>query len=116
MESLLTRVCDAQREDELWEEYKVLREQARIKIEEWRAVCTQMQRVRAKLFTVEKRPHGIATPREYEVLTMLQDDPDLANKEIAQRLGVSERTIKMHISNLFLKVGVTSRHQLVGKY
>jgi len=45
--------------------------------------------------------------REQEVLDgVLQS---LANKEIASRLNVSERTIKFHVSSLLAKFGVTDR-------
>ena len=37
----------------------------------------------------------------------------LSNKEIADVLNISESTVKYHISNLFGKLQVTSRHELV---
>jgi DNA-binding CsgD family transcriptional regulator len=47
------------------------------------------------------------SPREREVLDgVLQN---LANKEIACKLNVSERTIKFHVSSLLAKFGVTDR-------
>jgi len=48
--------------------------------------------------------------REREVLEgVLQS---LANKEIASRLNVSERTVKFHVSSLLAKFGVTDRFAL----
>ena len=48
--------------------------------------------------------------REREVLDgVLQN---LANKEIASRLHVSERTVKFHVSSLLAKFGVTNRTEL----
>lgn len=47
------------------------------------------------------------SPREREVLDgVLQN---LANKEIARKLNVSERTVKFHVSSLLAKFGVTDR-------
>ena len=33
------------------------------------------------------------------------------NKEIAEHLNISERTVKNHVSNIFKKIGVTDRTQ-----
>ncbi len=49
--------------------------------------------------------------REHEVLDLLLDN--LANKEIAAKLFVSERTIKFHVSNLLSKFGVQRRADLI---
>ena len=35
----------------------------------------------------------------------------LANKQIARRLGISEKTVKGHLTNLFQRIGVTDRTQ-----
>jgi DNA-binding NarL/FixJ family response regulator len=52
------------------------------------------------------------TPRETEVLRMIADG--LANKEIAYRMGISEHTVKFHVSALLGKLGVVSRAEAVG--
>lgn len=52
--------------------------------------------------------------REAEVLNLLSEG--LSNKEIAQNLGVAEPTIKMHVKNLYRKIGVSSRTQAVAHY
>jgi DNA-binding NarL/FixJ family response regulator len=49
--------------------------------------------------------------REQEVLTGLLDN--LANKELAQKLKISERTVKFHVSNLLAKFGVRRRADLI---
>jgi DNA-binding NarL/FixJ family response regulator len=51
------------------------------------------------------------SPREEEVLAALLED--LANKEVADRLHISERTVKFHVSNLFTKFGVRRRADLI---
>ena len=37
------------------------------------------------------------------------------NKEIADKLGISERTVKMHIANMIQKTGFRSRFELAVK-
>jgi DNA-binding NarL/FixJ family response regulator len=49
--------------------------------------------------------------REQEVLTGLLDN--LANKELAQKMKISERTVKFHVSNLLAKFGVRRRADLI---
>ena len=49
--------------------------------------------------------------RETEVLDSLLEN--LANKEIASRLNISERTVKFHVSNLLSKFGVRRRADLI---
>jgi NarL family two-component system response regulator LiaR len=49
------------------------------------------------------------TPRELEVLAQLARGR--ANKAIALELGVSERTVKTHVSNILAKLGFTDRTQ-----
>jgi LuxR family maltose regulon positive regulatory protein len=53
------------------------------------------------------------TPRELELLYMLEAGLD--NSQIADRLHVSVRTIKWHLSNLYLKLGVKSRSSAVAR-
>ena len=49
------------------------------------------------------------SPREIEVLYLLARG--LSNKEIAAQLGVVEGTVKIHITNIFSKLGVSDRTQ-----
>ena len=49
--------------------------------------------------------------REQEVLSSLLEN--LANKEVASRLNISERTVKFHVSNLLAKFGVRRRADLI---
>jgi DNA-binding NarL/FixJ family response regulator len=47
------------------------------------------------------------TPREREVLRLVADG--LPNKQIARRLGIAEKTVKAHLTNVFEAIGVTDR-------
>jgi DNA-binding NarL/FixJ family response regulator len=49
------------------------------------------------------------TPREAEVLKLVR--LGLANKQIGRRLGISERTVKAHLTSAFQRIGVTDRTQ-----
>ena len=51
------------------------------------------------------------TGREIEILQLTAQG--LANKQIAARLGISEHTVKFHLSSLYAKLGVASRTEAV---
>lgn len=51
------------------------------------------------------------TDRELQVLQQIAQG--LANKQIALQLGISEHTVKFHISGIYAKLGVTSRTEAV---
>ena len=53
-------------------------------------------------------PPGVSlSPRESEVLVLMVEA--LSNKQIATRLGLSETTVKTHVSALIAKLGVQDR-------
>lgn len=49
------------------------------------------------------------TAREHDVLRLMVEG--LANKQIAQRLGIGEKTVKTHVSRVLGKLGVEDRTQ-----
>ena len=51
------------------------------------------------------------TPREHEVLSLAARG--LTNKEIAYRLGISERTVQFHMNSIFNKTAANSRTEAV---
>lgn len=51
------------------------------------------------------------TPREHEILGLIAEG--LSNREIGERLFVSENTVKTHSSRVFEKLGVNRRVQAV---
>ena len=65
------------------------------------------------LFESESEPlaHGPLTDRELEVLGLLSKG--LANKQIAVALGISEHTVKFHVSSIYTKLNVTNRTEAV---
>ena len=65
------------------------------------------------LFESENEPlrEGPLTERESEVLSLLSKG--LANKQIAVELGISEHTVKFHVSSIYTKLNVTNRTEAV---
>ena len=59
----------------------------------------------------ELPPGEPLTSRESEVLALLADGA--ANKEIAVRLGISEHTVKFHVSSILNKLGAATRTEAV---
>jgi DNA-binding NarL/FixJ family response regulator len=54
---------------------------------------------------------GPLTDREVEVLGMLLRG--LANKQIAAELGISEHTVKFHVSSIYTRLNVSNRTEAV---
>ena len=53
----------------------------------------------------------ILTPREIEIVRMITQG--LRNKAIADRLSISEGTVKIHLHNIYEKLGVDGRLELM---
>lgn len=58
---------------------------------------------------VDRRPGEELSTREREILVLLGSG--LANKQIARRLGISEKTVKVHLTSVFRRIGVEDRTQ-----
>ena len=68
--------------------------------------------LRPPLESIELEPgEEELTPRETEVLHMMT--AGLSNREIANTLGISEHTVKFHITSIFGKLGTSSRTEAV---
>jgi DNA-binding NarL/FixJ family response regulator len=67
-------------------------------------------RAARQLLAARTGPRGDGlTGREREVLALVR--AGLANKQIARRLGISERTVKAHLTSTFQRIGVADRTQ-----
>jgi DNA-binding NarL/FixJ family response regulator len=72
--------------------------------EKLRQFLTQM---REEVMLPEPGPE--LTPRENEVLALLADG--MSNKEIAEELIISVKTVKTHVSNILQKLHLSNRNQ-----
>jgi two-component system, NarL family, response regulator len=59
----------------------------------------------------DRTPNSDLSPREREVLSLMVQGN--ANKEIASALGITEATVKCHVSVILLRLGVSDRTQAV---
>jgi len=81
---------------------------------EWPRLIAEITRFLATAVAVPKRnalPLGELTPRERAVLERIADGLD--NAEIASALGLSEKTVRNHISRVFDKIQVQHRYQAI---
>jgi DNA-binding NarL/FixJ family response regulator len=62
---------------------------------------------RALLPAPAGRRDDALSPRELQVLRLIAQG--LANKQIGRALGISERTVKIHVGNVFRRLGVADR-------
>jgi DNA-binding NarL/FixJ family response regulator len=58
---------------------------------------------------IEERPAEELSEREREVIRLVAQG--LPNKRIASELGISEKTVKAHLTHIFQRIGVTDRTQ-----
>jgi DNA-binding NarL/FixJ family response regulator len=72
-----------------------------------RQALAEAQDLDDSLTRVEPDKNHPLSPREHEVLTLAA--MGLTNKEIAYRLGISDRTVQFHMNSVFNKSGTSSR-------
>lgn len=74
-----------------------------------RAASALVERVRTGRVAPPTVAASALTNREREILSMVV--AGAANKVIARRLGISEKTVKGHLTNVFTRLGVSDRTQ-----
>lgn len=80
---------------------------ARMELDAARAVLQQLGATADLAALDAELPHHPLSAREVEVLRLVATGA--TNRAIAEGLGLSEKTIARHVSNIFGKLGVTSR-------
>ncbi len=73
-----------------------------------------MERVKAISEGATARGIDSLTPRETEILTLIADG--LTNQEIADRVCLTEKTVRNYVSSLLLKLGMAHRTQAAIHY
>ena len=97
----------------IWLGLKLTRKEEVVLLKEVEVVKEVPVPIMSEPFTVnetQQRQLGI-TKRELEILALIADG--LSNREIADKLFVSENTVKTHSSRLFDKLGAKRRTQAV---
>jgi DNA-binding NarL/FixJ family response regulator len=72
-----------------------------------------LQRFKQRLSTEDKQKEQSVGQRELQVLKLVAKG--LTNKEIAETLFISQRTVQSHLTNIFNKLGTSSRIQAIFK-
>ena len=85
----------------------------RVEIEDGHAFILRRTAVE-EAFRPSAEPASILSPRMAEVFELLRTGK--ANKEIAQILHIGERVVKYHVSEIFNRLGCTSRAEVIFKY
>jgi DNA-binding NarL/FixJ family response regulator len=75
------------------------------------ACCATFPRRTASMFLLGNRPAWALDLRERQALNLLAQG--LTNQEIADRLVISERTAKFHVSSILRKLGANNRTEAV---
>jgi len=76
-----------------------------------RRLISEFTRLRPARDAAPAAALGALTPRETEVLRLVAEG--LSNPEVAQRLVVTEETVKTHVSRILAKLGLRDRTQAV---
>jgi NarL family two-component system response regulator LiaR len=95
------RAIRAIRDGEIWGSRKVLSRIVNTSIRHTSRQTTQSKHMQA------------LTGREGEIVKLLQTGS--SNKEIAQQLYISDKTVKTHLHNIFAKLNVNRRHKIFPK-
>ncbi len=70
-----------------------------------------MRRKRLELKTLQESTNIDLSPRECQILNQLTNG--VCNEVLANSLGVTVSTVEKHLTNIYKKLGVTSRTQAI---
>jgi DNA-binding NarL/FixJ family response regulator len=77
---------------------------------EQQSVTRAMERMQKRESEIDRLTR-LLTPRELEIVRLASEG--LRNKEIGEKLSITEGTVKIHLHNIYEKLGVTGRPQLI---
>lgn len=75
------------------------------------ALSDRTARTGVAMNATRQTAHTPLSPREREILSLVAEG--LGNKIVAARLGISEHTVKTHVTSIFEKLGAESRAEAV---
>jgi two-component system, NarL family, nitrate/nitrite response regulator NarL len=101
--ALLTKVVDVAKKGEIWVGRKVI---SRFLDE----LASATERQRKELPLKKSINFDSLTPREHQIALLVGDGGN--NREIADQLKISERTVKAHLTAVFRKIGLSDRLRL----
>lgn len=96
---VVVRAIEKVHEGEVWLDRRLIADVLSLANGDRPAVDVELRRIRA------------LTEREREVITLLGEG--IKNRQIAERLSISEATVRHHLTSVFSKLGVTDRFELV---
>lgn len=109
-ESLISSFLTALKTKKIQEDFiTVIQEE----IKKEKVLNLRIKKMEQKSINSDQVPSTLLSKREYEVLELISKG--LSNKEISSHVFVSESTIKSHIYNIFKKLDVKSRIELINK-
>jgi DNA-binding CsgD family transcriptional regulator len=97
--------------NQLSSEYRSLEKALTHYLKEVNELTTQLDRLKQGKENAFSYAHLSA--REIDIVTLLSQG--LINKEIAQRLNISVNTVKFHVKNVYSKLKISSRKEIVAK-
>ncbi|HEX9194800.1 MAG TPA: response regulator transcription factor [Azonexus sp.] len=70
------------------------------------------QKTKVEFETPDQRRVASLTPRERQTVAEISKDAAASSRLIAQRLNISENTLRNHLSSIYTKLGISSRLEL----
>jgi len=70
------------------------------------------QKTKVEYETPDQLRVASLTPRERQTVAEISKDAAASGKQIAQRLNISENTLRNHLSSIYTKLGISSRLEL----
>lgn len=90
-------------------DHKAIIENKEIRISE---LCSEIDDLKESWNPIDLSQYKI-TQREESIIKILCLNTELANKEIAAKLGISEGTIKQNMNKIFKKLGIANRQKMI---
>lgn len=90
-------------------EHKTIIENKEFRISE---LCSEIETLKDSWNPLDLGQYNI-TQREESIIQILCLNTELANKEIAAELGISEGTIKQNMNRIFKKLGIANRQKMI---